>query len=157
MNSRPAFRTNDRASGFTLTEILLVTTLVVAAFSLLVPVGYRLYRNTLQDDTSRLLVETLRRARTYAQTGRDDAAYGVKVVSASSSFVLFQGNSYAARNASEDEVIEYPSTVTISASSTEVTFSRLYGTSTVDGAWTVSFGSLSSIVDINQQGKIELE
>lgn len=157
MNSRPASRNSDRGEGFTLTEILLVTVLVISAFSLLAPVGFRLYRQTIMDDASRTLVETLRRARTYAQTGRGDAAYGVKIVSASSSLVLFQGNSYAARNTSEDEMIEYPSTVTISASSTETVFSRLYGTSTVDGVWTVSFGALTSIVSINRQGAIELE
>ena len=157
MNSHPESRNKNCRNGFTLTEILLVMVLFVSTFSLLIPIGFRLYRNTLVDDTSRTLVETLRRARTYAQTGRGDAAYGVKIVSASSSLVLFQGNSYAARNASEDEVIEYPSTVTISASSTETVFSRLYGTSTVDGAWTVSFGALTSVVSINRQGTIELE
>ena len=61
--------------------------------SLLIPIGFRLYRNTLVDDTSRTLVETLRRARTYAQTGRGGAAYGVKIVSASNSARTFPRSS----------------------------------------------------------------
>lgn len=137
--------------------MLLVIAGTVLLFAMLIPVGFRLYRAQLVDDTSRLLVETLRRARAYAQSGRNDSAYGVKVVTASSSLVLFQGQSFSGRIALEDEILDYPSTVVITGTSTEAVFSRLYGTSTISETWTVTHGSQSLGVSINAQGVIDLE
>jgi prepilin-type N-terminal cleavage/methylation domain-containing protein len=155
MNLHPVFPRDNRRHGFTLAEILIVIAISAAVLAFTLPVGFRFYRRQLVDDTSRSLIETLRRAHTYSVAGRNDSKFGLKVIAASNTFVLFQGDSFASRVTSEDEIISYPSTVNIVATSTEIIFSKVFGTSTVDGMWSVSNGSDSINIRIYPQGIIE--
>lgn len=149
--SRPAVE-----RGFTLLELLLTIAIGVAIFSLTVPTMIRFYRSQIVDDTAKNMVDSLRRAHQYSIAQVDGQSYGVKLLPLSNSYVLFQGSSYALRNTVEDEVETYPSIVTIDATSTEVVFSRLHGTSTVSGTWTLSGGLTRSII-ISPQGTINLQ
>lgn len=143
--------------GFTLQELLFVIAISSVIFAFSIPVGLNYYRHQLVDDSSRLLVETLRRAHSSSVAGKADSAYGVRFFSASNTLVLFQGPSYAGRNAAEDEIITISSSITISGSSTEAVFSKIYGTSTVNEIWNVSFGDITASVFINNQGLVEME
>lgn len=156
-HSEGAQRAEGSFLGFTIPELLLVIAAAILLFAFMLPVAMRFYRQQVVDDTSRTLIDTLKRARAQAIAQRNDAAHGVRVITASSTFVLFQGNSFATRVTSEDEIIEYPSSLTITATTTEVVFSRLYGTSTIDETWTVGLGSIQSQIRINSQGLIEIE
>lgn len=157
MNLPQAFQKARTCNGFTLPELLLVIVISTVIFAFAIPVSLNFYRHQLVDDTSRLLVESLRRARSSAIAGRADSAFGVRVFSASNTLVLFQGESYAGRNSAEDEVIDFPRPIAITGSSTEVTFSKIYGTSTINETWSVSFDAISSNISINSQGLVELE
>lgn len=143
-------------SGFTLFELLIVIAASAVVLLFTVPVAIRFYQNQLVDDTARLLVDTLRRAHDYSVAQRDSQPHGVKIVSASSTMVHFEGNSYASRNASVDELITYPPTIMITGTSTEVVFSKLYGTSTISDIWNVNMDGTTSSISINSQGTIDL-
>lgn len=156
MKSRAASRRGD--SGFTLVELLIVIGATAAVMLFTVPVAIRFYQGQLVDDTARLLKDTLRRAHDASIARRNDRAHGVKIITASSTFVHFEGSSYATRVPSADELITYPDSISISASTTEVTFSELYGTSTISETWTLSmFAGASSGLSINSQGLVELQ
>lgn len=120
-----------------------------------VPAFLGFYRSQIVDDTAKNLVDSLRQAQQYSMIQLEGRSYGIKLLPLSNSYVLFQGDSYATRNTAEDEVDTYPSIISIDATSTEVVFSRLYGTSTFSGTWTISGGQTRSI-DISQGGIIDL-
>jgi len=142
--------------GFTLLELLLTISIGVVLFTLTVPAALRFYRSQLVDDTAKSLVDSLRRARQYSLAQVDGASYGVQLLPLSNQYVLFQGNSYVTRNANEDIVETYPSIISISAPTTEVVFSKLYGTSTIAETWSLSGGTERDIV-ISSQGIIDLQ
>ena len=143
--------------GFTLFELLLVMagSAILLAFTL--PIAIRFYQGQLVDDTARTLVDTLRRAKASAIAQKDSQPHGVKLNTASSTFVHFEGTSYATRIPSADETIDYPSSMTIASTSTEVTFSELYGTSTISDLWSVNIDGASSKISISPQGVIDLQ
>jgi prepilin-type N-terminal cleavage/methylation domain-containing protein len=143
-------------SGFTLIEMLLVLAISFILMGLMLPAALNQYRATLVDDAARSLMDSLRRTRTQAVADVHSAAHGLKIMSASSSFILFEGASYATRNQAADEIVEYPSTVTLQATTTEVTFSRLYGTSTFSGDWTMNYLDWSRQVSLNSYGTVDL-
>jgi prepilin-type N-terminal cleavage/methylation domain-containing protein len=159
MKSRRVFNLGNKtfANGFTLPEALIVIGIAAILMYMTATMSVRFYQNQQVDDTSRSLLEALRRARTYAVAARGDSAAGVKILSASSSIVVFRGSSYGLRDTTEDEVIDFSPIVTISGTSTEVVFSRLYGTSTVSETWTVSNQSVQQAVSINAAGTVEIQ
>lgn len=122
-----------------------------------VPTALRFYQNREVEETAQLLGTTLQRAREYSLAARNDASYGVKLFSASSSFVLFQGSSYASRYSPEDENITYPSNLIVSGTSTEIVFSRLYGTSTMSGYWTVANDGSEIRISVSTSGLVEIQ
>jgi hypothetical protein len=120
-------------------------------------VAIRFYQSQLVDDTARTLVDTLRRAHDSAVAQKDSQAHGVKINTASSTIVHFEGTSYATRITSADESIDYPPSLSITGTSTEVTFSKLYGTSTISDIWNVNMDGTTSSISINPQGVIDLQ
>ncbi len=154
MRSRAASRLAVE-SGFTLLELLLTISIGAVIFMFTVPAFLGFYRSQIVDDTAKNLVDSLRQAQQYSMIQLEGRSYGIKLLPLSNSYVLFQGDSYATRNTAEDEVDTYPSIISIDATSTEVVFSRLYGTSTFSGTWTISGGQTRSI-DISQGGIIDL-
>lgn len=110
--------------GFTLIEVLLS----VAIISILVGIAMPVYsgfaqRNEL-DTTTQTLGQALRRAETYARSGKSDGPWGVAV--STSTFTVFQGATYASRNTALDEAVTVPGSITLAGTS-EIIFARLSG------------------------------
>lgn len=142
-----------RRSGFTLTEALIVIALSAAITFFTLPIALRFYQNQVVVDTAQSLKALLRRARSNAAAQRNDSRFGVRVQTAE--FVLFQGDSYASRTASEDLVVDYPSSLSVTGTSNEFVFSKLFATSSVSGTIVIVGDGPSASVSINAAGKIE--
>ncbi len=145
------------ASGFSLLELLMVIAIGVAILAISAPFAFQFYQNQLVTDTSKQLQDTLDIARSYAVANLGDAPHGVRVFPASSTYVLFQGDDYATRTVTEDQVYHFSPSVTLAATTTEVVFSQLYGTSTVDEVWSIYAGTLYRNLHIRSSGNIEVD
>lgn len=148
---------HGRKEGFTIFELLIVMSISAVILLFTIPVAISYYQRQLVDDTARLLVDTLRRAHDSAIAQKDSQPHGVKINTASSTFVHFEGTTYASRVTSADEAIGYPPNLSITGTSTEVTFSKLYGTSTISDLWNVNLDGVTSTISINTQGTIDLQ
>ncbi|MFH1078340.1 MAG: prepilin-type N-terminal cleavage/methylation domain-containing protein [Patescibacteria group bacterium] len=157
MNSRPPSPTSwdgrTWRAGFTLIELIVVIGAIAVLMLVTAPLTIRSYQNQLVAETAQSLAETLRRAQAYSSAARNDSSFGVKILS--DRFVLFQGRSYAARVAAQDEDIAYPTTVTVSGTASEVTFSKLYATSSMSGTFTVVGAGGTIDIGVNAAGTIE--
>ncbi|MFA6523773.1 MAG: prepilin-type N-terminal cleavage/methylation domain-containing protein [Candidatus Peribacteraceae bacterium] len=116
--------------GFTLIEVLLVVGVlgVVSMFS--VP-AYRTYqaRSDLNLATEQT-IQGLARAKLLSQNAEGDSGWGFYVPAG----VLYRGAGYGAREAGADEVFPMPSTVSVSGSILDVSYSKLEGKPSATGS-----------------------
>ena len=154
MNLPKVLNNNSKSKGFTLVEMLLVIGIAITIGALAMPVAVNFYVSQGLDETTRDIVETLRRARSQAITQYNDSAFGVRFEWGS--YILFQGSSYASRTQSEDETFTFI-TGTGTSGITEVVFAKLTGKPNSTGTLTVATGNKSQNISINVQGKIEIE
>lgn len=157
MSSHPAslHKAENRSAGFTLPELLVVTALGIVLTGLTLPTGLRFYRAQLLEDTTMALQDALLRARVRAAAGRNGMAHGVRL--APGEVILFQGPSYAGRDAAYDEVIPYPSMFSVSTTLSDIVFSPLYATSSASGTIAVLGESSSATLRISGEGVIQIE
>src|SRR3989338_1847 len=110
--------------GFTLLEILLVISLIAALAAISVPVNQGWQQKNDLDIAVNTFVQNSRRAQTLAQGMASDTSWGVLV--ATSTLVLFQGASYAARASSTDEITDFGSDISVSGAA-EIVFAKFTG------------------------------
>lgn len=143
-------RTTQR--GFTLIEMVMTIAMVAVLAAISLPV-YRQFQ--VQNDVDVAAITTtqsLRRAQLLAQAGEGDSEWGVRVDAAS--ITVFKGATYAGRDALQDEVFSYPSTISRSGVQ-EVVFSRIVGEPSTTG--TITFTSVEGdarSVTINAKGMV---
>ncbi len=140
--------------GFTLVELIVVigAAILIAAFTM--PVGFRFFQTQRLDEATMNILWTIRRANNQAISQKNDRAYGVKFLPGL--YTLFQGDSYALRVLSYDENFDLPVGISVTGID-EVSFSKLNGTPSFIGAFSVNSGSDSQSVNVNVYGKIEKE
>lgn len=141
-----------KGGGFTLLELLLVIGVAIFIAAFTIPIGFRFFQTQTLDETTDNILGTLRRAQNQAIFQKNDSAFGVKFLPGS--YVLFQGNSYAERNQSEDESFTLAGGITISGIN-EVVFAKLTGRPNTSGTLTIMFSDDSRRLNINAQGKVE--
>lgn len=110
--------------GFTLLEVLLS----IATVSIIAGIGIPIYqslqvRNDL-DIAAITIAQNFRRAQILSQAMDNDTNWGVRVQSGS--ITLFQGTSYAGRDANFDELFDVPTSITPSGVQ-EVVFTKFSG------------------------------
>ncbi|MFC1802142.1 Tfp pilus assembly protein FimT/FimU [Patescibacteria group bacterium] len=137
--------------GFTLLELMIVISIIIVVGAFTIPVGIKFFQSQALEDTTDSIVETLRRARNQAVFQKNDSSFGVKF--ASTSFTLFQGDTYTSRDTQEDEVFDLVSGVNTNGID-EIVFSRIFGTTTAD-TLDITLDDNSRSIDINIQGKVE--
>jgi prepilin-type N-terminal cleavage/methylation domain-containing protein len=144
--------THHQSAGFTLIELLLSVVIITMLTGISIPVYESFVRRNDLDLTGQNLAFALRRAATYARGAQYDAAWGVKIQPAS--IVLFQGATYATRNATFDETTVMPSSVT-PAGLSEVQFSKLNALPNTTGSVTLT-STTNDIrtVTINAKGMV---
>ncbi len=140
-------------SGFTLPELLLSVALLGMLVALSIPVFYSVQ---VQDDLSVAVAQTgqsWRRAQTLSIASKDDETWGVYVQTGS--ITLFQGASYAARDADYDEVFDIADSISASGP-TEIVFDQMTGDPDTTG--TLTFTGMNAqefTVSINSKGMVE--
>ncbi|OHA66410.1 MAG: hypothetical protein A2672_01255 [Candidatus Wildermuthbacteria bacterium RIFCSPHIGHO2_01_FULL_49_22b] len=120
-------------AGFTLLEILVVMGIIAIFLTMSIPQLRSFQSSSRLENVGREAVSALRLAQNKTLASEGASQYGVYFDTASSPnrYILFEGESYAARDPAKDEAAELPQTIEISAISlggeSEAVFSRLTG------------------------------
>ncbi len=139
-----------RKDGFTLIEVLLALALITILLGFSAPMYQAFQTKQHLLSAAEMTAQALRRAQALAEASDGDASWGVST--ASGNVVLYQGASYAARDASYDETYELPDSVVASGLS-EIVFTRFTGLPTTIGSMTFTSSSNESrSISINEQG-----
>ena len=129
---------NVHARGFTLIEVLLSTTILIALVGLSLPLLNSFVGRNDLDITTEKIVSALRRASAAARAADGSSAWGVEIVSGT--IVLFKGSTYGSRDTTVDETTLIPGNVTPSGLSDTV-FARFTGTPSATGTVTLTADS----------------
>ncbi len=145
------FQARYNTQGFSLIEVMVVVGLLALFAGAVGPVYRTVQTKTNLDIAVAGVASAYRRAQAASQSGNADANWGVKFFTTHT--VVFAGNSYAVRQASYDEKLDFPDDTTVSGN-TEVVFTKFTGLPQATGTTTVtnSFGSKNLIV--NAQGTV---
>ncbi len=139
-------------AGFTLTEILLVVSLIVILAAFTVPVYQSFQVKTDLDIAATTLAQSLRRAGLLSRGAKGDSSWGIKTFP--SNFILFKGANYSLRDPAFDEQSDLPGSLSLSGLD-EVVFSKLAGEPNQTGSFTVtaSTGDVKNI-SLNSKGAV---
>ncbi len=148
------FSQKKSGAGFTLMEILVVMA-IIAVFTAFTPKILSSYNKYSLDSNYNELIQDLRSAVIKSMSGESGSGWGVHLVTGSGgSFTLFKGTSYAGRDTDYDEPHLLASSLTLTASSTDIIFSKIEATTTNTGTITLSWpdGNLSKGILVNAYG-----
>jgi len=137
-------------AGFTLIEVLLSIAIITLITGMGIPV-YRTFqiRNDL-DIATNTFTQSIRRAQILAQNMENDSQWGVYIEAGS--IILFQGSSYATRDADYDEAFTTPDNMIITGNS-EYIFEKLTGEPNTTGDTTLTSIDLETrTVTLNEKG-----
>jgi len=138
------------SAGFTLIEILIALTILSAIFGLGFPVTWSFYGTYQFDSEGKVLVSVLEQARNSAMINRNQSAHGVFIND--DQMTVFQGASYASRNASMDKIFPRNRLIAISGPA-EIVFSALSG-QVSSSTYIVSYQHRSTNIQANSYGAI---
>lgn len=148
-------------AGFTLIEVVTGITIIIL-LSLLSGPAFRLFQGqSYLMNTAEEVMTILREAQSKAKASEGNMPWGVYIDIATTPdrYVLFQGVSYATRNASQDKVFNIPSGVEFSAISlgvgNEAVFQKVTGSPVPSGSvslWLASDHSKTRTVSLNASG-----
>ncbi|HSW96878.1 MAG TPA: DUF2341 domain-containing protein [Candidatus Saccharimonadales bacterium] len=139
-------------TGFTFVELIIVIAITLLIGITAVPFYSRFFNQTAVANTTTQLIAELRKAQTYSMTGKRGGQWGVTYTN--SSIILFQGSTYASRNAAFDETFSIDPNVSITGF-TELAFNRMTGTPSASQSITISgIGGNSQTVAVSTQGVI---
>ena len=138
--------------GFTLLEVLLSIALVGVLAGISMPVLVTLQTKNDLAVAAATIAQSFRRAQVLSLAVDGDTAWGVEVQSGS--IVVFKGTSYAARDASYDEIFDLPTSITPSGVS-EIVFAKMTGNPQTTGTVTLTTtNSGTSTITVNGKGVI---
>lgn len=138
--------------GFTLVEILIVAAILVLISFYTVPATLNFFKSQDLDGTVQEVLQTLRRAQAKAMAQEGDSLFGVYFFP--HQFVLFKGSSYAARDASYDEIFNISDSINISGLN-EVVFKKSSGLPQNIGSITLNNNIDLKEIQIKSSGLIE--
>lgn len=137
--------------GFTLVEMIVV----IGIITLLATVSTSVYNSFKTHENLEIattgVVEALRHAQSNAQSGKGDASWGVKILSGSA--VIFKGTSYASRDTTADQILDFSGGVVTSGLS-EIVFTKVTGSTTNTGTVTLTNSYGTKNIQINEKGTL---
>jgi len=143
---------NNKYTGFSLLELLVVIALMGMLFGMTVPIGVDFIGKNNVSIAKETVVDTLRTAQHNAINMQQDSKWGV--YTQSNSLILYVGDTYATRNTNFDLLHDLPSGVNIT-SGLDINFTKLAGEANTNATIIVSHQqSLSKTVQINTYGVI---
>jgi len=138
--------------GFTLIEVLIVIAILggLAGLGLFVSIDF--YKSYAFHSERNIVVSVIQKARSQSLANINESKHGVYF--GTNNYVIFQGGNYASRNATYDEIIQANSLVTHSGL-TEIVFDQLSGNPAATGSIILSDGLRSSMISIENEGRID--
>lgn len=139
------------SKGFSLVEIIVVIGIIglLATISTSVYNSFKTHENLEIATTG--VVEAIRHAQANAQSGKGDSAWGVEILS--NSVVIFKGTSYAGRDPSADQSLDFSGGVVASGLG-EVVFTKVSGSTTNTGTVTLTNSYGTKNIQINEKGTL---
>lgn len=139
--------------GFTLIELILVVAIMLAVGVMGAGWYSRMIVQTEVDNTTDKIIQSLRKAQYYATVSRKSNTSGWGVNYAVGVITMYQGGTFASRNASLDERYEVNSGVTV-AGLGDINFGRLRGRPGSSATITVAGGGTSRTILVNVEGRV---
>jgi type II secretory pathway pseudopilin PulG len=134
-------------------EVLMTMALIAGMAVLSLPVAVSFQTGNDLDDAASATAQGMRRAQTLSRSGENDTTWGLYVQTGS--VTVFEGASYAARDASYDEVFSISDTITIGGLQ-EVVFDKLTGGPQATGTVLLdAVNNESRAVTINSKGTVD--
>lgn len=147
---------NNKKTGFTFIEVLLVIAALGILAGLAIPFYQSFQVSSQLDNTVQELVQTLRRAQAKAMASENYQSYGI--LFEPHKFILFGGTSYNPNDPFNEEV-ELSNVLTVDYSGlggNSVIFSRIRGLPDHLGSITVSTSAESQTISINYFGAVNV-
>jgi len=150
----------DYLTGFTLIEVIVVMGLLTAIAALVAFANFDSWRGYTFRGERNLLVSILQKARSQSVNNiclgslalcSDGKPHGVAIQA--DKYVIFQGASFATRDAALDENIDAAGNI-VHAGISEVVFEQLSGDANAPGDIILSDGVRSATISINNEGRI---
>ena len=140
--------------AFTLIETLIVITIIAVLAGASVPF-YSYFQNfSVIESVKQEVLENMRLAQSKAKAGVNDSAFGLYF--SGGQYVIYQGDTYAGRDQSQDFVNELPANVVFSGLA-EITFSKNIGQPSNNGTiiLTNTSTNIQKQIIVNSQGLID--
>lgn len=149
--------------GFTLIEFLLTLAMIVILVGATLPLYTNLQVSAQLNENTDQLTQTLRLARVRAIERLNNEQHGIYFnidQNGQDSYTLFQGSSYASRNAAYDRTVTLDSTLALTSSlsdgSDEMVFTRTRGKPSTTGTLTFTHATYGSrTLSINAAGTVD--
>lgn len=137
--------------GFTLVEIVIVIGIIglLATISTSVYSSFKSHENLEIVTTS--VVEAIRYAQASAHSGKGDSNWGVEILA--NSIVIFKGISYASRDITADQMLDFSGGVVASGLS-EIVFVKVNGSTSNTGTITLTNSYGTKDILINEKGTL---
>jgi Tfp pilus assembly protein FimT len=142
------------ARGFTIFEALMVCVFVIVLFQLVSMFGIETIRVQEIDQAREVIRSELVSARDRAAAGDGDVKWGVAF--STSMVTQFKGESYASRDPAYDRTNDLGSRISISGAD-EIVFMPPFGDAYASGTVSVTDGTRSAIITINEYGTVEVQ
>ncbi len=139
------------AKGFTAIELILVIGILAVILALGLPVAWNFYLGYQIEVERDNLVALLREARTLSMVNWNESDHGLYFDN--NNFIVFEGSSFASRNAAQDRNIPRSPTVQVAGPS-ELIFGELSGRAATS-KYTLTSGARSRTVDVNAEGMVD--
>ena len=144
--------------GFTLIELIMVSTYMIIIVSAVFSFQQGLLQSTNLRTKTNEIIQTLRLNQAKAISSDQDSQWGVYF--GTDNFIAFKGENYVTRDPSFDEIIELPNTLSISNISlnggvSNITFEKVNGNTDNYGSIQINDNNRSKSVSINPRGVIE--
>jgi len=136
--------------GFTVIEIILIVGILAIIFGMGFPIAFDFYKNYQFQAEQDQFISLLEIARNLSMTNLNQSPHGV--FQNNDNFIVFEGNSFATRNQSQDQIFPRSKSVSISGPS-EIIFNIISGQAT-SSAYILNNGKISSNVYVNKEGQI---
>ncbi|MBI4256963.1 prepilin-type N-terminal cleavage/methylation domain-containing protein [Candidatus Uhrbacteria bacterium] len=140
--------------GFSVIELLIVLAILTLLLASVPFVMTSFQESRLMDTAVQSTVQSLRRAQVLSQAVEADASWGVFLQTGS--VTLFQGSTYAARNTTFDEVLEFSDSIQVSGV-TEVVFEKLTGEPSATGELLFESDTRIETLTIFETGALQYE
>jgi prepilin-type N-terminal cleavage/methylation domain-containing protein len=144
-------QTHNAQYGFTFIELIVVVALILTISIASTGFYARFFTQNAASNAVDQITSSLRKAQIYSMMGKQNSQWGVKYTA--NKIILFQGSSYATRNAVFDESFTVPNSVNV-VGLNEIVFYDLTGTPSATATISISGGNTNKSIIINSQGTV---